>query len=89
MPFSLMGIPGEIDDDKDLEDDDDEGGNADQDDEDEPDFDDLDEDADLLDMAPDDAAYERRCRKCGCTDEITCGGEGCVWVTPTLCSRCA
>jgi hypothetical protein len=27
------------------------------------------------------------CASCGCTDERACPG-GCVWATPTLCSRC-
>jgi hypothetical protein len=27
------------------------------------------------------------CQNCGCCDENPCPG-GCVWATPTLCSRC-
>ena len=28
-----------------------------------------------------------RCAVCGCTELTACPG-GCVWATPTLCSRC-
>ena len=31
---------------------------------------------------------ERKCRVCGCTDDYGCP-EGCWWVEPNLCSRCA
>jgi hypothetical protein len=33
-------------------------------------------------------AAPRRCRDCGCTDDLACPG-GCTWVEPDLCSRCA
>lgn len=32
-------------------------------------------------------AHERKCRKCGCTDDLACPG-GCYWVEADLCSRC-
>jgi hypothetical protein len=28
------------------------------------------------------------CNVCGCTDELGCP-EGCYWIAPSLCSRCA
>jgi hypothetical protein len=31
--------------------------------------------------------HERRCRVCGCTDELGCA-EGCEWVESDLCSQC-
>jgi hypothetical protein len=31
---------------------------------------------------------QRRCWKCGCTDDRACLG-GCYWVSDDLCSRCA
>lgn len=34
------------------------------------------------------ADEEPACQVCGCTDAQACEG-GCMWVTPTLCSRCA
>ena len=30
---------------------------------------------------------ERKCRKCGCTDDRACNG-GCYWVEEDLCSSC-
>ncbi len=30
---------------------------------------------------------EPRCLGCGCSESHACPG-GCVWATPTLCSRC-
>ncbi len=33
-------------------------------------------------------ATERKCRKCGCTEEHACRG-GCYWVQRDLCSTCA
>jgi len=38
-----------------------------------------------LDPEPDDESPQ--CLSCGCTDDNACEG-GCVWATPTLCSRC-
>jgi hypothetical protein len=34
-----------------------------------------------------DPSHERRCRVCGCTDDLACPG-GCHWVETDLCSRC-
>ncbi len=41
-----------------------------------------------LDFESPAAAEEKRCEKCGCTNEKACEG-GCFWVSPTLCSTCA
>src|SRR5436309_1801543 len=37
----------------------------------------------LIDVGP----ATMTCRVCGCTDHHGCAG-GCVWVAPSLCSRC-
>jgi hypothetical protein len=34
------------------------------------------------------AGYENACAGCGCSQSKACSG-GCVWATPTVCSRCA
>lgn len=33
------------------------------------------------------AGEEQECFACGCSESLPCPG-GCVWATPTLCSRC-
>ena len=33
------------------------------------------------------AGTEHACTRCGCSESRSCPG-GCVWATPTLCSRC-
>lgn len=33
------------------------------------------------------AGIEHQCAHCGCSESRACPG-GCVWATPTLCSRC-
>lgn len=45
---------------------------------------------DELDFPVDrDDAPGMRCEGCGCTDEFSCGTDGCYWVQPGLCSACA
>lgn len=31
---------------------------------------------------------DRKCRKCGCTEERACTPGGCCWMAWDLCSRC-
>lgn len=50
-------------------------------------FDPDDEDDDFLEDGEDEDDEELACVGCGCTDAHPCEG-GCIWATPTLCSRC-
>jgi len=34
------------------------------------------------------AGIERACERCGCSESRSCSGH-CIWLTETLCSRCA
>lgn len=42
----------------------------------------------LAELDPYYSPEARRCRVCGCTDKEPCV-DGCWWVKPDLCSRCA
>lgn len=44
--------------------------------------------ADITRQARIAAGEEHACLVCGCSESRACPG-GCVWATPTLCSRCA